>query len=70
MPEKSAFTFDHNFYPKPKVKLEDIIISDETKEKLQVLKQNYNDKASEHSSDTGMTHSEEMVIEINLESPP
>ena len=31
MPEKSAFTFHHNFCPKPKVKLEDAIISDETK---------------------------------------
>ena len=45
MLEKSAFTFHHKFYPKPKVKLEDVIISDETKEKLQVFKQNYNDIA-------------------------
>ena len=30
MPEKSAFAFHHNFYPKPKVVLEDATISDET----------------------------------------
>ena len=51
MPEKSAFTFNHNFYPKPKVKLEDAITSDETKSKLQELKRNYNGIVSQHSSD-------------------
>ena len=28
MPEKSVFTFHHNLYPKLKVKLEDMVISD------------------------------------------
>ena len=36
MPEKSAFTFHYNFYPKSKVKLENAIISDETKNKLEI----------------------------------
>ena len=67
MPKKSAFTFHHNFYPKPKVKLEDTIISVETKEKVQVLKQNYNDTVSQHSSDIELTHLEEMVIKMNPE---
>ena len=70
MPEKSAFTFHHNFYPKPKVKLKDGIISDETKEKLQVLKQNYNHIVSQHNSNIGLIHLEEMVIETNPELPP
>ena len=48
--KKSAFTFHQNFYPEPKVKLEDVVISDEAKEKLQVLKQNYNNIVSQHSS--------------------
>ena len=43
MPEKSAFTFHHNFYPKPKELLEDATTPDETKSNLQVLKQDYND---------------------------
>ena len=70
MPEKSAFTFHHNFYQKPKVKLEDVIVSDETKEKLKVLKQNYNDIVRQHSSNIRLTHLEEMVIEINPELLP
>ena len=69
MPAKLAFNFHHNFYPKPKVKLEDAIISDETKEKLQVLKQIYNDIISQHSSNKGLNHLEEMVIETNPELP-
>ena len=68
MPEKSAFTFHHNVYPKPKVKLEDAIISDETKEK--VLKQNYNDIVSQHISDIGLTYLEEIVIKMNPELSP
>ena len=70
MSENSAFTFHHNFYSKPQVKLEDAIISDETKEKLQILKQNYNDIVSQHSSNIGLTHLEEMVIKMNPELPP
>ena len=38
MSEKSAFTFHHNLYPKPKIDLEDATISDETQNRLQVLK--------------------------------
>ena len=41
MPEKSAFTFHQNNYPKPKVVLEDATLSDETKNRLQLLKQDY-----------------------------
>ena len=70
MPEKSAFMFHHNFYPKPKVKLEDAIISGETKSKLQELKQHYNDIVSQHSSDIGLTHLEEMIIKMDQELPP
>ena len=55
MPEKSAFTFHHSFYPNPKVKLKDVVISDETKEKLQVLKQNYHDIVSQYDSNIGLT---------------
>ena len=70
MPEKSAFTFHHNFYPKSKVKLEGTIILDGTKDKLWVLKQNYNDIVSHYSSDIGLIHLEEMVIKTNPELPP
>ena len=62
--------FHHNFYLKPKVKLEDAIISDETKNRLQALKKNYNDIVSQHSSNIGLAHLEEMVIERDPKLPP
>ena len=65
MPEKSAFTFHHKFYPKPKVKLEDPIISDETKGKLQVLKKNYNDIVIQHISNKELTHLGEMIVKTD-----
>ena len=65
MPEKSAFTFHHNFYPKPKGVLEDATISDETKHKLQAIKQDYNDIVSQHSSDMGLIPLEEMIMKID-----
>ena len=65
---KISIYFSWQLYSKPKVKLEDAIISDETKEKLQVLKQNYNDIVSKH--DIGLTYLEEMVIKVNPELPP
>ena len=34
------------------------------------MKQNYTNIVSQHSSDIGLTHSEEMVIETNAELPP
>ena len=43
--------FHHNFYPKPKIDLKDDEISEETRQKLQTLKQNYDDIISKHSSD-------------------
>ena len=61
MSEKSTFTFYHNFFPKPKMDLEDAKISDETQNRLQALKQDYNDIVSQHSSDTVLTHLEEMT---------
>ena len=39
MPEHSAFTFHHNFYPKPKIDIEDAKISEEMQNRLEVLKQ-------------------------------
>ena len=69
IPEKSAFMFHHNFYPKPKIDLKDAKISDETQHKLQILKQDYDDIVSQHSSDIRLTHIEEMTIEMDPELP-
>ena len=43
MSEQSGFTFHHNLYLKEKVALEDAVISDKTWDRLQDLKQDYND---------------------------
>ena len=69
MPEKSAFIFHHNFYPKPKIDLKDAEISAETRQKLLTLQQNYDDIVSKHSSDIGLTHLEEMAIETDPNLP-
>ena len=47
-----------------------MIISDETKKKLQVWKQKYNGIVSQNSSNIGLTHLEEMVMKMNPELPP
>ena len=70
MPEKSAFTFHHNFWPKPKIDLEDDKISEETWLKLQILKHDHDDIVSQQSSVIRLTHLEEMTIETDPELPP
>ena len=70
MPEKSIFTFHHNFHPKLKINFEEVTISDETQNRSQSLKQDYNDIVSQHSNDIGVTHLEEMTIETDQRLPP
>ena len=60
MLEKLAFVFHHNFYPKPKVDLEDTEIPPKIKQKLTDYQQKYDDIISKHSSDIRLTHFEEM----------
>ena len=70
MPEKSAFMFLHNFYPKLKVDLKDAEISQETRQKLLVLQHDYDDIVSKHSTDIRITHLEEMKIDTYPNLPP
>ena len=70
MPEKSASMFHHNFYPKPEIDLKDAEISGETRQKLQVLQQNYDYIVSKHISDTGFTYLEERTIYTDSNLPP
>ena len=55
MPEKSAFMFYQNFYPKPKIDLKDADISHETRQKLLDLQQKYNEIIRKHSSNIRLT---------------
>ena len=70
MPEKSAFMFRYNFYPNPKRDLKDAEISEQTRQNIQVLQQNYDDIVSKHISDIGLTHLEEMTIDTDPNLSP
>ena len=70
MAEKSAFVFHHNFYPKLKVGLEDDEITPQIKQTLIDLQQKYGNIISNHSSDIGLKHLEEMKIDTDLNLPP
>ena len=65
MPKVTAFMFHHNFYPKPKLDIKGTEISEETKQKLHTLQQNYGDILNKHSSDIGLTHLEETIIDTD-----
>ena len=58
MPEKPTCMFHNSFYPKTKIYLEDTEISKEIQQKLQTLKQDYENIVTQHSSDVGLTHLE------------
>ena len=62
--------FHHIFYPKPRIDLKDAEISEETRQKLQVLQQNYDDIMSKHSSDIRHAHLEEITIDTDQNLPP
>ena len=66
---KSAFMFYHNFYPKPKVDLEDADITQETRQKLLDLQQKDVDIISKHNRVIRLTHLEEMKIDTNPNVP-
>ena len=70
MPETSAFVFHHNFYQKPKIDLKSTEMSKETRQKILILQQNYDDIVHKHSSDIGLTHLEEMTTNTDLNLPP
>ena len=70
MPKNSAFMFNHNFYPKPKVDLGDSNITQETRQKILDLQQKYDDILSTHSSNISLTHLEEMKIDTEPNLPP
>ena len=61
--------FHHNFYPKPTVDLEDADLTQEIRQKLLDLQQKYYDIISKHSSTIGLTHLENMKINIDPNVP-
>ena len=69
MPDKSAFIFHHNFYPKPEVDLKDVDITQGTRQKLLTLQQNHNDIVSKYNSDIGLIHLEQLKIDTDQNLP-
>ena len=53
MLENTAFLTHQNFYPKPRPKLKDTVISEETKEKFEELKREFDDIFSKKASNIG-----------------
>ena len=62
--------FHPNFYPKQKIDPKDTEISQETRQKLLVFQQGYDDIVSKHSGDIGLTNLEEMKIDTDQNLPP
>ena len=62
MLENTAFLTHQNFYPKPRPKLKDTAISEETKEKFEELRREFDD-ISKNASDIGTCPLAEMSID-------
>ena len=65
-----AFISHHNFYPKPKIDLDDAEKTPKIKQKLTDLQQKIDDIISKHSSNIRLTHLEEMKINTDPNLPP
>ena len=62
--------FHKDFYPKPRITLLDAELSPETKQQLEMLLQEFSDVMSKNSSDIGLTHLKEMVLNTKPGSVP
>ena len=62
IPLNSSFMFHKDFYPKPRITLLDIEFSNESKQQLNDLSEEFSDIMSKNSTDIGLTHLEEMVL--------
>ena len=62
IPQNSSFMFHKDFYPKPRITLLDAELSNESKQQLNDLLEEFSDIMSKNSKDIGLTHLEEMVL--------
>ena len=62
IPPKSSFMFHKDFYPKPRMTLLDVELSDESKQQLNDLLEDFSDIMSKNSKDISLTHLEEIVL--------
>ena len=62
IPQNSSFMFHKYFYPKPRITLLDAVLSNEYKQQLDNLLEEFSDIMSKNSKDIGLTHLEVMVL--------
>ena len=60
--QNSSFMFYKDFYPKPRITLLNAELSNESKQQLNELLEEFSDIMSKNSKDIGLTHFEEMVL--------
>ena len=63
----SSFMFHKNFYPKPRITLSDAELSNESKQQLNDLLEEFSDIMSSNSTNIRVTHLEEMVLPTDQE---
>ena len=62
IPQNSSFMFHKDFYPKPRITLLGAELSNESKQQLNDLLEEFSDIMSKSSKDISLTHLEEMVL--------
>ena len=62
IPLNSSFVFHKDFYPKPRITLLDAELSNESKQQLNNLLEEFSDIICKNSIDISLTHLEEMVL--------
>ena len=62
IPPNSSFLFHKDFYPKPRITLLDAELSNESRQQLNDLLEEFSDIISKNSTDIGLTHLAEMVL--------
>ena len=62
IPLNSSFMFHKDFYPKPRITLLDTELSDESRQQLNDLLEEFSDIMSKNCMDISLTHLEEMVL--------
>ena len=62
--------FHKDPYPKPRTMLLDAELSNESKQKMNELLEEFSDTMSKNSKDIGLTHLEEMVLPTEPRAPP
>ena len=62
--------FHKDFYPKPKITFLDAELSNESKQQLDDLLEEFSDIMSKNLKDIGLTHLEEMVLSTELGAAP